>query len=42
MRPLLLSILQRGENYGYALVQEVKELSGRSAGFRLSSNAEET
>ncbi len=27
-RPLLLSILQRGDNYGYALVQEVKELSG--------------
>jgi PadR family transcriptional regulator, regulatory protein PadR len=27
-RPLLLSILRRGENYGYALAQEVKELSG--------------
>src|SRR5262245_47354623 len=27
-RPLLLSILQQGENYGYALVQQVKELSG--------------
>jgi PadR family transcriptional regulator, regulatory protein PadR len=26
-RPLLLSILARGENYGYALAQEVKELS---------------
>jgi PadR family transcriptional regulator, regulatory protein PadR len=27
-RPLLLSILERGENYGYALVQQVKDLSG--------------
>jgi len=27
-RPLLLSILQQGDNYGYALVQQVKELSG--------------
>ena len=26
-RPLLLSILQRGENYGYALVEEVKSMS---------------
>jgi PadR family transcriptional regulator, regulatory protein PadR len=27
-RPLLLSILQHGDNYGYALVQQVKALSG--------------
>jgi DNA-binding PadR family transcriptional regulator len=26
--PLVLSILSRGENYGYALIQEVKRLSG--------------
>ena len=26
-RPLLLSILQQGDSYGYALVQRVKELS---------------
>jgi PadR family transcriptional regulator PadR len=26
-RPLLLSILERGENYGYALVEEVKSIS---------------
>ena len=26
-RPLLLSILRRGENYGYALVEEVKSIS---------------
>jgi len=25
--PLLLSLLARGENYGYALIQEVRELS---------------
>lgn len=27
-KPLILSILQRGDNYGYALVQEVKAVSG--------------
>ena len=27
-RPLLLSILSEGENYGYAIIQRVKELSG--------------
>ena len=27
-RPLLLSILAEGENYGYAIIQRVKELSG--------------
>ena len=26
-RPLVLSILSRGENYGYAILQEVKRLS---------------
>jgi PadR family transcriptional regulator, regulatory protein PadR len=26
--PLLLSILARGENYGYALIQKVRETSG--------------
>ena len=26
--PLILSLLSRGENYGYALIQEVKRLSG--------------
>ena len=27
-RPLVLSILERGESYGYALIQEVRERSG--------------
>ena len=27
-RPLVLSILERGESYGYAIIQEVKQLSG--------------
>ncbi|HVY72055.1 MAG TPA: helix-turn-helix transcriptional regulator [Verrucomicrobiae bacterium] len=27
-RPMLLSILSEGENYGYALIQRVRELSG--------------
>ncbi|MGK0186397.1 MAG: PadR family transcriptional regulator PadR [Verrucomicrobiales bacterium] len=27
-RPLLLSILAEGENYGYAIIQQVKVLSG--------------
>ena len=27
-RPLILSILADGENYGYAIIQRVKELSG--------------
>ncbi|MEM7384305.1 MAG: helix-turn-helix transcriptional regulator [Verrucomicrobiota bacterium] len=27
-RPLLLGILAEGENYGYAIIQRVKELSG--------------
>ena len=27
-RPLVLSILREGENYGYAIIQRVKELSG--------------
>lgn len=27
-RPLVLSILARGESYGYAIIQEVKALSG--------------
>ena len=26
--PLVLSVLAKGENYGYALIQEVRELSG--------------
>jgi len=26
--PLILSLLSRGESYGYALIQEVKKLSG--------------
>ena len=26
--PLILTLLSRGENYGYALIQEVKRLSG--------------
>ena len=26
--PLILSLLSEGENYGYALIQEVKRLSG--------------
>src|ERR1700733_3762862 len=26
--PLILSLLSRGESYGYALIQEVKRLSG--------------
>ena len=26
--PLILSLLAQGENYGYALIQEVKRLSG--------------
>jgi len=26
--PLLLAILQKGPNYGYAIIQEVKQLSG--------------
>jgi PadR family transcriptional regulator, regulatory protein PadR len=27
-KPLILSILSEGENYGYAIIQRVKELSG--------------
>jgi len=27
-RPLILSILSEGENYGYAIIQRVRELSG--------------
>ena len=27
-RPLLLSVLTRGEDYGYAIIQRVRELSG--------------
>jgi len=26
--PLILAILQRGDSYGYAIIQEVRELSG--------------
>ena len=26
--PLILSLLSKGENYGYAIIQEVKKLSG--------------
>lgn len=26
--PMILSVLSRGESYGYAIIQEVKELSG--------------
>ncbi len=26
--PLILSILNRGDSYGYALIQEIRELSG--------------
>ena len=29
-RPLVLSILAEGENYGYAILQRVRELSGLS------------
>ena len=28
--PLILSLLSRGEGYGYALIQEVKRLSGET------------
>src|SRR5258706_13055086 len=28
--PLILSLLSKGESYGYALIQEVKQLSGES------------
>ena len=28
--PLILSILQRGDSYGYAIIHEVRELSGGS------------
>lgn len=27
-RPLVLSILSKGENYGYAMIRRIKELSG--------------
>lgn len=27
-RPLVLSVLARGENYGYAILREVRQLSG--------------
>jgi PadR family transcriptional regulator PadR len=27
-RPIILVILQRGENYGYQIIQQVRELSG--------------
>jgi PadR family transcriptional regulator, regulatory protein PadR len=27
-RPLVLSVLARGESYGYAIIQQVRELSG--------------
>ena len=27
-RPMVLSVLARGENYGYAIIQHVRELSG--------------
>ena len=26
--PLILSLLSRGESYGYALIQDIRELSG--------------
>jgi len=29
-KPLVLSILQRGKNYGYRIIKEVEELSGGS------------
>lgn len=29
-RPLILTILKRGESYGYRIIQDVKELSGGS------------
>jgi PadR family transcriptional regulator len=29
-RPLILSVLAGGENYGYAIIQQVRELSGGS------------
>lgn len=29
-RPLILTILKRGESYGYQIIQDVKELSGGS------------
>ncbi len=29
-RPLILSILRRGESYGYQIIQDVKQLSGGS------------
>lgn len=27
-RPLVLAVLSKGENYGYAIIQQVRELSG--------------
>ncbi len=27
-KPMILSILRRGENYGYQIIQRVKEISG--------------
>ncbi|MCA9170116.1 MAG: helix-turn-helix transcriptional regulator [Planctomycetales bacterium] len=27
-RPLVMAVLARGENYGYAIIQQVRELSG--------------
>jgi PadR family transcriptional regulator PadR len=31
--PLILSLLSQGESYGYALIQEVKQLSGDKIGW---------
>lgn len=31
--PLILSLLSKGESYGYALIQEVKQLSGDKIGW---------
>ena len=27
-RPLVLAVLSKGENYGYAIIQQVREMSG--------------
>lgn len=33
-RPLVLAVLARGDNYGYALLREVEQLSGGSLAWR--------
>ena len=29
-RPIILAVLSRGENYGYSIIQKVKEISGEN------------